>query len=60
MGIVKFHHLRGVFNPADMLSKHWAYQATWPQLRPLMFYKGDTADIEFHEPTKKGTKEKTD
>jgi hypothetical protein len=35
--------LNGNDNPADILSKHWAYQAVWPLLQPLLFWQGDTA-----------------
>ena len=43
--IIRFHHIPGEINPADMLSKHWGYQATWPQLRPLLFWRGETATM---------------
>ena len=42
-GITRFHHVRGKTNPADILSKHWDYPSIWPQLRPLLFWTGDTA-----------------
>jgi len=45
MDIVRFIHLSGEYNPADMLSKHWGFRQTWPQLRPLMFHHGDTITI---------------
>ena len=41
-GMLEFHHIPGTANPADILSKHWGYQAVWPQLRPLLFWAGDT------------------
>jgi hypothetical protein len=41
--IIRFHHIPGEINPADMLSKHWGYLQTWPQLRPLLFWRGDTS-----------------
>ena len=44
-GIVRFYHIDGTTNPADMLSKHWGYQQTWPLMRPLMFWRGETANI---------------
>ena len=44
-GILRFHHVRGKTNPADILSKHWDYPSVWPQLRPLLFWAGDTADL---------------
>jgi hypothetical protein len=43
--IVNFHHIGGKINPADILSKHWGYQQVWRQLRPLLFWSGDTAEI---------------
>ena len=43
--IIGFFHVEGKRNPADILSKHWAYSAVWPFMQPLLFWKGDTADI---------------
>jgi hypothetical protein len=37
-GYVRFHHIPGKQNPADILSKHWDYASVWPSLRPLMFW----------------------
>jgi hypothetical protein len=28
-----------------ILSKHWAYQAVWPLIQPILFWKGDTSNI---------------
>ena len=44
--IVRFHHVPGTSNPADILSKHWDTPSVWPQLKPILFWKGDTAEIE--------------
>ena len=44
-GILRFHHMPGANNPADILSKHWDYASVWSQLRPLLFWRGDTAAI---------------
>jgi hypothetical protein len=44
-GILRFHHVRGKLNPADILSKHWDYSSVWPMLKPLMFWQGDTKDL---------------
>ena len=44
-GMVRFHHIPGDINPADVLSKHWAHHNVYPMLRPLLFYKGDTLDL---------------
>ena len=27
--VISFHHIPGVINPADVLSKHWGYQQVW-------------------------------
>jgi hypothetical protein len=45
-GIVHFHFIPGQYNPADILSKHWGYSQVWTRLKTLMFWHGDTADIE--------------
>jgi len=42
---VEFHFLPGSDNPADLLSKHWAYSAVWPMLQCLLFVPGSTAMI---------------
>ena len=44
-GIVYFYHVRGETNPADILSKHWDYPSVWSQLRPLLFWRGDTGNL---------------
>jgi hypothetical protein len=44
-GITRFHHIPGVINPADILSKHWGHADIWDTLKPIMFWQGDTADI---------------
>ena len=44
-GIVAFIHLPGTINPADLLSKHWAYFKIWPMLQALLFYQGDTSTL---------------
>ena len=41
-GMVKFFHIPGEINPADILCKHWGHQQIWKQLQPLLFWKGDT------------------
>ena len=45
-GIIRFHHIKGKENPADILSKHWDYPTIWPILQPLMFWYGDTGDLQ--------------
>jgi hypothetical protein len=44
-GILRFHHVRGKLNPADILSKHWDYSTIWPVLKPFLFWQGDTKDL---------------
>ena len=36
-GFLMFHHLTGISNPADILSKHWACADVWHLLRPMLF-----------------------
>ena len=45
-GILYFVHLPGALNPADILSKAWGYQQVWVMLKALLFWEGDTMDIE--------------
>ncbi len=44
-GMVRFQHIPGEHNPADVLSKHWGHSQVYPLLRPLLFYQGDTLDL---------------
>jgi hypothetical protein len=44
--VVRYYHLAGEYNPADVLSKHWAYGSVWKLLQPLLFWQGDTAHID--------------
>ena len=44
-GELRYAHINGECNPSDILSKHCAYQAVWPLLRPILFWKDDTMDI---------------
>ena len=43
--IFRYFHLPGSVNPADILTKHWGYQSIWFSLQPLLFWRGNTADI---------------
>ena len=43
--IIRFIHVYGKSNPADILSKAWGYQQVWHLLRPLLFWEGDTNDL---------------
>jgi len=29
----------------DILSKHWSYPQVWHNLKPLLFFQGDTAQL---------------
>jgi hypothetical protein len=40
---IAMHHHDGIFNPADILSKHWAYPQVWHNLEPLLFFQGNMA-----------------
>jgi len=44
--IIGFYHIDGGENPADNLSKHWGYWQIWKLLQPLLFWRGDTMDID--------------
>ena len=43
--IIKFYHINGKDNPADVLSKHCGHPQMWPHVQPLLFYSGETSDI---------------
>ena len=38
-----FHWKDGKSNPADILSKHWEFATVWPMLKPILFWRGETA-----------------
>jgi hypothetical protein len=42
---VMIFHLPGEYNPADILSKHWAYALVWRTMNALLFARGDTWDL---------------
>jgi hypothetical protein len=44
--MISFFHVAGIRNPANVLSKHWAYADVWKTMQPLMFWDGDTTDID--------------
>ena len=44
-GLVNFQFICGKNNPANILSKHWGYSQVWTQLKTLLFWHGDTANI---------------
>ena len=45
-GIIKFIFINSELNPADILTKLWGYQQIKTKLKAMLFWKGDTADIE--------------
>jgi hypothetical protein len=47
-GMVNFTFINGEINPADILSKHWGYSQIWSQLKPLLFWYGETSDSDNH------------
>ena len=40
---ISFHWKDGKSNPADILSKHWEFATVWPLLKPILFWRGETA-----------------
>ena len=40
---ISFHWKDGKSNPADILSKHWEFTTVWPMLKPILFWRGETA-----------------
>ena len=42
--ILKFLHIPGKENPADILSKHYSSADVWSTLQPLMFWRGAPQD----------------
>ena len=40
---ISFHWKDGKSNPADILSKHWEFATLWPMLKPILFWRGETA-----------------
>jgi len=43
--MIRFHHIFGSANLADILSKHWSHASIWPQLQPILFFPGDTSEL---------------
>ena len=44
-GYIQFNWKDGKSNPADILSKDWEFANIWPLLKPLLFWKGDTNEL---------------
>ena len=44
--IIRFVYTPGSINPADIVSKHWTYSKSWTMLNAMLFWGGDTNDIE--------------
>ena len=42
-GMLRFMHVPGNLNPADILSKAWAYNQVWPILKSILFWEGESA-----------------
>ena len=40
---ISFHWKVCKTNPADTLSKHWEFATVWPILKPILFWRGETA-----------------
>ena len=40
---ISFHWRDGKSNPADILSKHWEFATVWSMLKPILFWRGETA-----------------
>ena len=40
---ISFHLKDGKSNLADILSKHWEFATVWPMLKPILFWRGETA-----------------
>mmetsp|Transcript_16013 Transcript_16013/g.36783 ORF Transcript_16013/g.36783 Transcript_16013/m.36783 type:complete len:81 (-) Transcript_16013:22-264(-) len=39
------YYIPGKINPADILTKTPGFQEYWPQLRPILFWRGDTHEV---------------
>ena len=44
-GYLQFNWKDGKSNHAEILSKHWEFANIWPLLKPLLFWKGDTDEL---------------
>jgi hypothetical protein len=41
-GYIKFCHIDGNQNPADIFTKFLPFPALWPFVKPLLFWRGET------------------
>jgi hypothetical protein len=58
--IIGYYWIDGKLNPADIVSKHWAYPQVWHLLKkPLLFYSSDLGDL-IEPAEQKKEKAKTD
>jgi hypothetical protein len=39
--ILRFHHIAGTENPADVLTKNLSHSVAWPLIKPFLFWSGD-------------------
>ena len=46
---IVFHHIPGKDNPADILSKHWSYSDVWKNLQCILYWPGDTLEIDLEK-----------
>ena len=44
--IVNYCHINSKDNPANVLSKHWGHNQVWPLLQCVLFWHGDTIELE--------------
>jgi hypothetical protein len=42
---VNYYWVDGKNNPTDNVSKHWTYPQIWHMLQPILFYSGDTGNL---------------
>ena len=52
--VIKFIHVYGKSNPADILSKAWGHQQVWHLLRLILFWEGNTLDLVKEENVRDG------
>ena len=41
--MLRFYHIKGEHNPADVLSKHVGFPDLWRSVKSILFWQGDTA-----------------